>query len=612
MEHPESFKERLRTLPDAPGVYLFRDARGRPLYIGKALSLRKRVPSYFQAPAALSPRLLSMVSQIENIEYIITESELEAFILESNLVKEQKPKYNIILRDDKHYPFLRISPKESFPRPTVARRLKGDGALYFGPYVPASAMWDTLALINKTFPLRKCRTLRSSSRPCLEYHMGRCLAPCSGRVSEAEYAEVLAQARVFLEGKRKDLLRQLQERMKEAASHLDYERAAKIRNQVSSLEKALQEQRVISSGREDLDIFGLAFEGKVACIQGFTCREGRLLGRESFFFRGMEEKERESLLSSFLQQFYSGRSSIPRTILLPLEIPEKALLGDWLREKKGRKVRVEVPSRGKKLGLLRMALANAQQALEGIFPSSLRLEEEARGLQAILPLATAPRRIEAYDISNISGTQAVGSMVVWENGGWKKDSYRRFKIKTIVGANDVGMMEEVLRRRLGNRQQIPLPDLILLDGGRGQLAAGLQAQREGGLSQPLMIALAKTEEEIWLPGERTPVRLPPDSPALHLLQRIRDEAHRFALSYHRLLRRKGTLHSWLDEIPGVGSKRKKALLEHFGSRERLRTASLEELQAVPGISAALARIIFRSLRSSPPEAYPKGSKRKKE
>jgi excinuclease ABC subunit C len=444
--------------------------------------------------------------------------------------------------------------------------------------------------------------------------MGRCLAPCSGRVSEAEYAEVLAQARVLLEGKRKDLLRQLQEQMKEAASNLDYERAAKIRDQISSLNKALEEQRVISSGREDLDVFGLAFRGKAASVQGFTFREGRLLGRESFLFRGVEEKERESLLSSFLQQFYSGRSSIPRILLLPFEIPEEILLGDWLSEKKGQKVRVEVPIRGKKLGLLRMALANAEQGLEGILPSSARLEEEARGLQTILSLANAPQRIEAYDISNISGTQAVGSMVVWENGVWNKESYRRFKIKTIAGANDVGMIEEVLRRRLRKWQEMALPDLILLDGGRGQLAAGLKAQREEGLSQPLMIALAKAEEEIWLPGERTPVRLPPDSPALHLLQRIRDEAHRFALSYHRLLRRKGALYSWLDEIPGVGSKRKKALLNHFGNRERLRAASLAELQAVPGISAALARIIFRSLRSFPPEAHAgrSGSKAKRE
>jgi len=461
-------------------------------------------------------------------------------------------------------------------------------------------MWDTLALLNKTLPLRKCKTLRISSKPCLEYHMGRCLAPCSGRIPEDEYAEVLNEARFLLEGKRKDLLRQLSVRMKEAASRLDYERAARIRDQISSLEQALQEQRVISSGREDLDAFGLAFKGKMASIQSFAFREGKLLGRESFLFPGLGEGEREPLLSSFLQQFYSHRSAIPRTILLPFAIPEETLLCAWLRRRKGQRVRVEVPSRGKKLRLLQMAAANAEQALVGVSFSSA-WGEETRCLQGVLPLKERQpvRRIEAYDISNISGTQAVGSMVVWEEGFWKKESYRRFKIKSILGADDVSMMEEVLRRRLRKRQEMDLPDLILLDGGRGQLAAGLRAQKAEGLSQPPMIALAKREEEIWLPGETAPLRLPADSPGLHLLERIRDEAHRFALSYHRLLRRKGGIHSLLDEIPGVGNKRKRALLLHFGSVEKLRSASLEELQAVPGISSTLAEITLKSLNSSP-------------
>jgi excinuclease ABC subunit C len=611
-DSPQSIKETLAILPDRPGVYLMRDSQGRPLYIGKALSLHKRVPSYFHDPASLPPRLVSMVSRVRRIEFIVTETEIEAFILESNLVKEQRPKYNIVLRDDKHYPFLRIDLQEPFPRPTVARRIRGDGALYFGPYVPASAMWDTLALINKIFPLRKCKTLRSSPKPCLEFHMGRCLAPCGGRVSETEYGEILAQVRALLEGKRKDLLRQLKALMKEASSHLDYERAARLRDQICSLEKALQEQRVISSGRENLDVFGLAFQGGAACVQAFTFREGRLLGRESFLYRGVGEGEREALLSSFLQQFYSSRLSLPQGILLPFAIPEEALLGDWLKKKKGQVVTVTVPSRGKKQRLLQLALANAQQALEGLSPVATLQEEGARELHEVLTLPKGFRTIEAYDISNISGSQAVGSMVVWDEGIWRKDHYRRFRIKSVVGPNDLAMMEEVLRRRLAHRQELPLPDLFLLDGGRGQLQAGLKALREEGLSELPIIALAKAEEEIWLPGKRKPLRLPPDSPALHLLQRIRDEAHRFALSYHRLLRGKRGLHSLLDEIPGIGSKRKRALLEYFGNLKTLKGASLEELRTVPGISASLAAVILKSLRSFLPQVHPKESKGKKD
>jgi excinuclease ABC subunit C len=552
-----------------------------------------------------------MISRVSDIDFIVTGSELEAFILESNLVKEHKPTYNIVLRDDKHYPFLRVDLRESFPRPTVARRIKGDGALYFGPYVPASAMWDTLSLIHKAFPLRKCKTLRPSRRPCLEHHLGRCLAPCSGKVKPAEYDELIAQVRALLEGKKKDLLRQLRDRMREASSHLDFERAGRLRDQISSLERALEEQRVISARREDLDVFALAFQEQVACIQSFTFRKGRLLGRESFLFRGMEERDKESLLVSFLQQFYAGRISIPRTILLPFAIPEESLLKDWFREKKGQAVRVEVPSRGKKLRLLEMALENAQQALQGTHPAAIR-EREVMELEDILPpLPHGLRRIEAYDISNISGTLAVGSMVAWEGGAWKKEGYRRFKIQTVTGANDLAMMEEVLRRRLHHRQELPLPDLILLDGGKGQLQAGLKARADQGISEPLIIALAKGEEQIWLPGKRTLLRLPPDSPALHLLQRLRDEAHRFALSYHRLLRRKRALHSPLDEIPGIGEARKKALLKHFGNLKRIRNASLKELHEVSGISPRLARTILRSLRSSPPEGYAERSQRKK-
>ncbi|MDH7500680.1 MAG: excinuclease ABC subunit UvrC, partial [candidate division NC10 bacterium] len=435
-EPSQTWKETLRTLPDGPGVYIFKGSQGRPLYIGKALSLKKRVASYFHESPSLSPRLLSMVSQVGDIEFILTGSELEAFVLESNLVKEQKPKYNIILRDDKHYPFLRIDPKEPFPRPTVGRRIKGDGALYFGPYVPASAMWDTLALIHKTFPLRKCRTLRPSPRPCLEHHLGRCLAPCSGKVSPDQYGELIAQTRALLEGKKKELLRQLKDQMKEASSSLDFERAARLRDQISSLERALEEQRVISSGREDLDVFGLAFQGRVACIQGFTFRSGRLLGRESFLFRGVEEEEKESLMRSFLQQYYSRRLSLPKGILLPCAIAEESLLEEWLKEKKGQRVRVEVPSRGRKLKLLRMAQENARQALQGTLPSPAE-EREATELARVLSVGQGLRRIEAYDISNISGTLAVGSMVTWEEGGWKKESYRRFQIRTVVGADDL-------------------------------------------------------------------------------------------------------------------------------------------------------------------------------
>jgi len=590
------WKERLRSLPEGPGIYIFKDSQGRPLYIGKALSLRRRVASYFHDHPYLSPRLRSMISQAQEVDFILTGSELEAFILESNLIKEQRPRYNIVLRDDKHYPFLRLDPREPFARLSVVRRIKDDGALYFGPYVPASAMWDTLALVNKVLPLRKCKTLRASTRPCLEHHLGRCLAPCTGQVKSEEYAELILQARLLLEGKRKDLLPRLRKQMKEASSRLDFEKAARLRDQIASLERALEEQRAISAGQEDLDAFGLAFQGDWACIQSFAVRKGRLLDKQSFLFHGLEEeRDREVLLASFLPQFYSRRMSLPTRILLPFTPPDASLLLDWLRQKRGGTVHLEVPSRGKKLRLLQLAMDNARQFLLSSLSPQTAEEEEIRELKKILPSSGELRRIEAYDISNLLGNLAVGSMVVWEAGQWRKESYRRFKIKTVSGADDFAMMRELIRRRLQHQGELPLSDLILIDGGKGQLNAGLAALREEGAVPPIVLALSKEEEEIWLPGRRNPVRLPSDSPALHLLQRIRDEAHRFALAYHRLLRKKDTLRSPLDGIPGIGRQRKKALLQRFGNLTRIREASLADLQAVPGISPRLAKIIQESL-----------------
>jgi excinuclease ABC subunit C len=583
--------EKVKGLPDAPGVYLFRDRRGHVLYVGKAVSLRKRLNSYIGESSAGPERLQigRMLEQVTDLEFILTENELEALVLESNLIKTHKPRYNIVLKDDKHYPFLKLDPKDPFPRVQVVRRIKDDGAFYYGPYVPSTAMWDVLALLNKTIPLRKCRSIEGR-KLCLEYHIGRCAGPCEGLIGHREYADLVSQARLLLDGKNHELVTRLEARMREAAESLAFEQAAKYRDQLASLRQVLERQTMISPRGEDQDVFGLAQEGREVQIQLFLIRRGRLIGRETFTFE-LGADTPEALLTSFLKQFYLGARDIPRTILLSHRPEDAALIETWLTSRADRQVSLAVPQRGRKAHLVRMAQRNAREALALSLRSSRSREDALRELQEALGLPAPPRRIEAYDISNIAGALAVGSQVVWEDGRPKKAAYKRYKIRTVVGPDDVGMIAEVLRRRLEKAHESPLPDLVLIDGGRGQLNTAVEVARELGLDSLQVVSLAKEEELVFHPSYPKPIALPERSRARQILQQIRDESHRFALTYHRSLRGKSAVRSFLDDIPGIGAKRRRALLTRFGSLSRLREASIDDLRRTAGISESLATTI---------------------
>jgi excinuclease ABC subunit C len=591
MQQIDRLQEKAKGLPDAPGVYLFRDKRGHVLYIGKALSLKKRVSSYFVDSPGGPDRFQigPMIDQIADLEFILTENELEALILESNLIKNHRPRYNIVLKDDKHYPFLRLDPNDPFPWVQVVRRIKDDGALYYGPYVPSTAMWDVLALVNKTIPLRKCRSIEGR-KLCLEYHLGRCLGPCEGLIDRKGYGELVDQARLLLDGKDQELTKRLKERMHQAAEGLEFEQAAKYRDQIASLRPVFERQKVISPRGEDLDIFGLAHEAREAQVQLFLIRRGRLIGRETFTFE-LGAETPSGLLASLLKQFYIGARDIPKEILLSHPLEDASLIAAWLASRANRHVELLVPQRGRRARLVQMAQRNAQEALALSLRSSQSREAALSELQEALGLTGLPRRIEAYDISNISGTLAVGSQVVWEDGKSNKSAYRRYKINTVEGPDDFAMMAEVLQRRLQKAQEMPLPDLILLDGGRGQLNAALGVARKLGFDSLQMVSLAKEEELVFHPARPKPIALPERSRARQLLQQIRDESHRFAVTYHRALRGKSGLRSLLDDIPGIGAKRRRALLSHFGSLRRLREASIEELRRTAGVSESLATTI---------------------
>jgi len=589
--------EKIRSLPDAPGVYLFSDAEGGLLYVGKAVSLRRRVQSYFGGRdfGHDAGRLGAMVEQIAELEYILTAGELEALVLESNLIKERRPRYNILLRDDKHYPFIRLNPADPFPALQVVRRIKADGALYFGPFVPAGTMWTLLNLIHRTFPLRTCRSLAGRTR-CLEYHLGRCQAPCEGLIGRAEYGEIVARVKLLLEGKDHELIRLLERQMHEAAERLEFERAARLRDQVASLEQAGEVQRVISARGEDQDVFGAAQDGGEVQVQLLIVRGGKLIGRDQFAFEGLAPEAEGAVLGSVLPQYYLGARQIPRVILVSHLPPEAPLLEAMLGARAGVRVSVQTPERGPKARLVAMAAGNAAAVLAQSLASAGARERAMEEVRELLLLPRLPRRIECADISNISGVLAVGSVVTFVDGQPQRSDYKRFRIRSVEGADDYAMLGEVLRRRLARREW-PLPDLLLIDGGRGQLTAGLLASREAGVSDLPLASLAKEEEIVFRPGRREGIRLPEGSRGRHLLQQVRDESHRFALAYHRHLRGRHSLQSTLDEIPGIGPRRKQVLLKRFGSLRRLREASLEELQRVGGLPIHVAEVAHRMLQA---------------
>jgi len=607
-----SLDDKLARLPDRPGVYLYRDAKAQVIYVGKAASLKSRVRSYFQESRAPDPKTDALVRQIADLEYIVTDNELEAMMLEANLVRKHRPRYNIILRDDKHYPFLRLTTDEAFPRLLVARRVRNDGSTYFGPFYPATAMRETLRLTRQLFPLRTCSITIDGrlERPCIQYAIHRCNAPCTGWETQEGYGQTVRDVKRFLEGKDDDLARRLTDEMETAATEEKFERAAVLRDQIQSLNKVRERQKIISTEEVDQDVIGVVRQGSDACVELFFVRKGRLVGQEAFFFDKVSGWSDGEILSAFVRQFY-GKAVVPAPELLLSEaIPEPELVTEWLSGLAGQRVMLSTPQRGSRREFVAMAEANAAIALQNhLLSRDDRQQYVLEELRRALSLPGAPNRIEGYDISNIQGTEQVGSMVVWENGDLKKDDYKRFRIRTVAGADDFASLREVLTRRFAKalEQGSVLPDLVLIDGGRGQLNVGLSVLQELGLDWLPVIGLAKQQEEVYVGESPQPLALDPTSPALHTLQRIRDEAHRFAITYHKKLRDRRTIQSVLDAIPGIGPTIRTSLLKTLGSARRVREASVAELAAVPKVTPKLAQRIhdhFHATVSAAPSEAP--------
>lgn len=595
--------EKLALLPDKPGVYLMKDERGRIIYVGKAVILKNRVRSYFQSSRNHSPKVRAMVNCIVDFEYIITGSEMEALILECNLIKKHHPKYNIMLRDDKSYPYVKVTLNENYPRVYATRKVQKDGARYFGPYTNAGAVHETLRLLKKLFPLRSCRTL-DAHRPCLEHHIKRCLAPCTGKVDSEAYREMIKAVCLFLEGRSDQLIKNLRRHMEQAAENLEFEEAAKLRDQLAAVEKVTEKQNIVT-GSGDQDVLGLARSALGTCVQVFFIRSGKMVGRDHFLLAGGEDEAEETVLAAFIKQYYSQATFIPREILLPLAVSEQELLAEWLSNIKDSRVAVEVPKRGTKKDIVNMAAGNAQVVLEEHAARIKSHTDQTAGAVAELgkqlALPVLPERIECFDISHIQGSETVASMVVFEGGLPKKDDYRRYKLKTVEGKpDDFKSMQEVVGRRYREAAE-PLPDLIIIDGGKGQLSAALEVIRGVGLADIPVIGLAKEFEHIFREGQSEPLILPRHSQSLYLVQRIRDEAHRFAITYHRKLRAKRNMVSVLDHITGIGEKRRKALWDAFGSLSKIKEASVEELAASPGMSRPAAEAVYDFFRRKPGE-----------
>jgi excinuclease ABC subunit C len=592
-----ALEEKLARLPDRPGVYLYKDAKAQVIYVGKAASLRSRVRSYFQESRPRDAKTDSLVQQIRDLEYIVTDNELEALMLEANLVRKHRPRYNIILRDDKHYPFLKLTTDEDFPRLVVARRVQNDRATYYGPFYPATAMRETLRLTRQLFPLRTCSITIDGrlERPCIQYAIHRCNAPCTGWETREGYARTVHAVQRFLEGKDEELAVTLTREMEAAAGELKFERAALLRDQIQSLNKVRERQKIISTDEVDQDVLGVVRQGGDACVELFFVRRGRLVGQESFFFDRVAGWADGDILSAFIRQFYGKNVAPAPEILVSEEVPEGELLVTWLSGLAKRRVQITAPQRGSKRDFVAMAESNAAIALQNhLLSRENRAQALVEELKLALDLPAVPNRIEGYDISNIQGTEQVGSMVVWENGGMKKDDYKRFRVKTVVGADDFASLEEVLRRRFGKalEQGTALPDLVLIDGGRGQLNVGVKVLQDLGLDYIPVASLAKQQEEVYRSDLREPLLLDPTSPALHALQKIRDEAHRFAITYHKKLRSQRTLQSVLDTIPGVGPAIRTSLLKTLGSARRVRESSVADLAAVPKVTPRMAQRIY--------------------
>ena len=594
-------QSKLDHLPDHPGVYLFRDASGELLYVGKAASLADRVRSYFQRGADHSPKTALLVGQIADLETIVTRSELEALILESNLIKRHRPQFNVVLRDDKQYPYLRLPIKDRFPRLSIVRKVQKDGALYYGPYTPAGALRETLKVIKKSFPLATC-TIDidgTAERACLEFEIKRCMAPCTGNQSQEDYLKIVGQVRQFLEGRDHELLDDLRTQMEAAAEREEYEEAARLRDRLFKIERTLEKQRITQTAATDQDVIGLARQGTAVDLQLLFVRGGLLIGRKDFFWPQSADVNDEDLVRSAIEQFYNKDGQPPKELLVPTALADAELIEQWLSDKRGSSVKVLAPERGTKHQLVLLAEENAAASAANHLRDEALDRQAVEDLKRLLHLEKAPRRIEGFDISNTMGNQSVASMVVWEDGQMKKADYRRFKIQTVIGANDFASMQEVVARRYGDSEHLARPDLILIDGGLGQLAAAMEGLKQVGHGSQAIMGLAKArgekDERIFLPGRKNPILLRPNAPATHLVQRIRDEAHRFAITYHRKLRGKAFTASKLDQIIGIGEITRTKLLKEFRSVEGIAQATDAALHA-----AGLTQETIVKLRSALP------------
>jgi len=589
----EQLMEKLSHLPDKPGVYLMKDDQGRIIYVGKAVVLHNRVRSYFQSSRNHSTKVQSMVQRIVDLEYIVTSSEIEALILECNLIKKHRPKYNISLRDDKTYPYIKVTTQEEFPRLYVTRRVQKDGARYFGPYTSAGSVHEVIQLVRNLFPLRTCRTL-TARRPCLEYHIKRCQAPCAGLVDNVVYGKMIKEICLLLEGRSDAVVRSLKKRMEVAAEELEFEQAAKFRDQLTAVNALTEKQNIVTSAG-DQDAIGLARSALGTCLQVFFIRNGKMIGRDHFLLAGSEQEEDETALTAFLKQYYNQATFVPKEVLLPLGITEQQVVADWLSQLKGSRVAVEIPKRGTKKDIVLMANENAKIVLSEqetkIKAHSAQTVEAMNELGRYLGLDMAPERMECFDISHIQGSETVASMVVFEQGMPKKEDYRRYKLRTVEGKpDDFKSMQEVVGRRYAAQDQ-PIPNLIIIDGGKGQLSSALEIIRGAGLEVPV-IGLAKEFEHIFREGDSEPLVLPRHSKSLYLIQRIRDEAHRFAITYHRKLRSRRNMQSVLDHIPGIGATRRKALWDSFSSLAKMKEATVEELAVVPTMTLPAAQAVY--------------------
>lgn len=619
MEYSEKLDSILSTLPEKPGCYLMKNENGDIIYVGKAINLKNRVRSYFQKQASHTFKTRQLVKAIRDIDWIVVGSELEALILELNLIKQHRPFYNVKLKDDKRYPYIKVHWADHFPKITVTRQMDNDGSRYFGPYTSVWAVHQTLDVLRKIFPLLSCnRTINGmDTRPCLYYEMKLCLGPCIGAIDKESYRQVVDDFCKFLEGKTEVVMKRLKADMASHSDALNYEKAAVIRDQIQAIERVIERQKIVSDTQQNSDIIAMARGENEACVQVFFIRSGKLIGREYFILEGTDDEANPEILAEFIKQFYSQSAFIPENVLLPEEVEEAYIIKEWLNTKRsGEKVQIKVPKHGKWRDLVEMATENATEtltALETRWKADKNRQQEALAqIQSALNMPQPPTRIECYDISNTQGVASVASMVVFEQGVPNKKLYRRFNIRSVTGPNDFASMAETLRRRFANYEEAMvqkdepgkkadlafsmLPDLLIVDGGKGQLSAAMEVIEDFNLEEKFFVAaLAEKQDELFIPGENLSIRLEDGSQGLFLLQRVRDEAHRFAITAHRNQRGKIGLVSRLDEIPGLGPTRRRALIDRFGSIEGIKKADVTEIAGIKGISLNLAHQIKTQL-----------------